>query len=421
MFAKRQGVVETERGSVRLGVEVFDLPWSEIRTGYRSAVYFNRSKQVMRSELPTKEVTMQVFQKNNAVLCGMDEALAILRVGTGYFSDEEKAAALFSDYLSTKFGARNARSLRGPALRGEMLQELAEVEDDLDALWVDCWDQLRIEALHDGDEVAPWEPVMHITGPLSTFMHLESVYLGVLARRTKIATNVRRVVEAANGKPILFFADRFDMYTTQGGDGHAAHVGGAQSVASDAMGAWWGEKGIGTMPHALVAAFENATGDGTLLASAAFHKYYPEVPLIALVDFTNDCVKQAARAYQEFGDSLYGVRLDTSENMVDESIVSASASNRMGDFKPTGVNPALVHHVRSGLDRVGGYDVKIIVSGGFNADKIRQFEEANVPADIYAVGSSLLQGSCDFTADVVYPYAKKGRWFRASDRLELVV
>src|SRR5690606_13014262 len=128
-------------------------------------------------------------------------------------------------------------------------------------------------------ELEPWEPVMHIRGRYSSFAHLESVYLGVLARRTLVATNTRRVVDAANGKPVLFFADRFDHWSTQGGDGYAAHVGGASAVASDAMAAWWGEKGMGTIPHALIAMFD---GD-TVAATRAFHESFPDTDLIALV------------------------------------------------------------------------------------------------------------------------------------------
>jgi nicotinate phosphoribosyltransferase len=49
--------------------------------------------------------------------------------------------------------------------------------------------------------------------------------------------------------------------------------------------------------------------------------------------------------------------------------------------------------------------VKIVVSGGFNPEKIRKFEKLAVPADIYAVGSYLFNNNgttvTDFTADVV--------------------
>jgi nicotinate phosphoribosyltransferase len=51
------------------------------------------------------------------------------------------------------------------------------------------------------------------------------------------------------------------------------------------------------------------------------------------------------------------------------------------------------------------HTVKIVVSGGFRPDKIREFERLGVPVDIYAVGSYLFNNSgptvTDYTADVV--------------------
>ena len=46
-------------------------------------------------------------------------------------------------------------------------------------------------------------------------------------------------------------------------------------------------------------------------------------------------------------------------------------------------------------------DVRIVASGGFTAERIREFEAAGVPVDAYGVGSSLIRGDNDFTADVV--------------------
>ena len=82
-----------------------------------------------------------------------------------------------------------------------------------------------LEALADGDEVASWETVLTIAGVVPEFVQLETLYLGALARRTKIATKSRRVVEAAGDKPVLYFPARFDHWAVQEGDGHAGcHV-----------------------------------------------------------------------------------------------------------------------------------------------------------------------------------------------------
>ena len=123
-----------------------------------------------------------------------------------------------------------------------------------------------MHALYEGDEISPWETVMTIEGDYAEFAHLETVYLGCLARRTLIMRNVHEVVEAANGKPILYFPARHDHWLVQTGDGWAAHVAGAIGVSTDAQASWWGGRGVGTVPHGLIAAY----GGDTALAARKF-------------------------------------------------------------------------------------------------------------------------------------------------------
>lgn len=327
-----------------------------------SAVYFNRAEEILRGR--NKIVTLQVFQKKeNTILSGIDHAASML-----------------------KYAAKNA----------------------------------EIKHLHDGDTVQPWEPVMQITGDLAEFVEYESVYLGMLSRGSRVATNTRRCVDAANGKPVYFFGDRFDRPENQPSDGYAAMWGGASAVCTKAMTQYMVSQGIpyvGTMPHALIAAFD---GD-VVEAARAFRETFPNVPLHALVDFDNDCVTDSLRCLAEFGDDLIGVRLDTSENMIDKSVsdlFTFDLDDYVGDWKPTGVNANLVRMVRKALDENDGQHVKITVSGGFGPDRISAFEKAGVPVDVYAVGSSIVtQNPIDFTADVVYPVAKAGRRLRDASRL----
>ena len=182
------------------------------------------------------------------------------------------------------------------------------------------------------------------------------------------------------------------------------------------MGAWWGEKALGTMPHALIAAY----GGDTVAATEAFARLVPDAEVIALVDFDNDCVADALACARALGPKLWGVRLDTASTMVDRSITPET----MGDFDPTGVNVPLVRLVRQALDAEGFGHVRIVVSGGFTAERIADFEAQAAPVDAYAVGSSLLRGSTDFTADVVAvngrEVAKAGRHFRPNLQLEVV-
>ena len=353
------------RPAGRVPPERFELPVERIREGYYSDKYFVRTRDVLAADARNPHVAMQVFQKHAARLGGMDEALAILRtcLTTGY-----------------------------------------------------QWSDLRVSALCDGDAVEPRETVLLIEGPYLAFAHLETVYLGVLGRRTRVATNTRLVVEAAWPKPVLFFPARFDHWLVQTGDGYAAHVVGAVAVSTDAQAAWWGATGIGTVPHALIAAY----GGDTVAASVAMARHVAEdVSLIALVDFDNDCVATSLAVARALGPRLFGVRLDTSETMVDRSV-----AGHMGDFDPRGVNPQLVRLVRAALDTEGFGHVKITASGGFDPDKIRRFERERAPVDSYGVGSSLFAGRYDFTADIVrvdgQPVAKQGRAYRPNPRLEPV-
>jgi nicotinate phosphoribosyltransferase len=207
----------------------------------------------------------------------------------------------------------------------------------------------------------------------------------------------------------------------QAGDGYAAHVAGRVTgfeigVTSDEQASWWGGRGIGTLPHSLIAAY----GGDTVLAARKFADWAPpDMAVTVLVDFENDSVRTAVAVAEALGERLWGVRLDTSETLVDRSLWE-----EMGDFKPTGVNEQLVRKVRDALDAGGFGHVRIVASGGFTAEKIRAFEERGVPVDAYGVGSSLIRGSNDFTADVVVTdgqsSAKFGRRLRKNPRLELV-
>ena len=173
------------------------------------------------------------------------------------------------------------------------------------------------------------------------------------------------MVEAANGKPILFFPARHDHWLVQTGDGWAAHVAGAIGVSTDAQASWWGGRGVGTVPHGLIAAFG---GDTVAAARAWADRFADEMNVTVLVDFENDSVRTALEVADALGDRLWGVRLDTSELMVDRALWPD-----MGDFKPTGVNPVLVQRVRDALDAAGHEHVHIVASRAASTrEKIRE-------------------------------------------------
>jgi nicotinate phosphoribosyltransferase len=356
---------------VRMAPSVFRLPVDKLRDGYYSDAYFNLTKSLLEADDRHPRVMMQVFQRQESILGGIDEAIAVLKQGAGHYEGDR---------------------------------------------WVDGWEQLDVRALYEGDEIAPWESVLTIEGDYSDFAHLETVYLGVLARRTLIMRNVREVVDAARGKPILYFPARHDHWLVQTGDGWAAHIAGAIGVSTDAQASWWGGRGVGTVPHGLIAAYG---GDTALAARKFADRFKRDMNVTVLVDFVNDSVKTALEVAEALGPDLWGVRLDTSDKLADESLRRIH-----GDDAPKGVAAELVHLVRSELDAHGFKDVRIVASGGFNAARIHEFEEAGVPVDSYGVGSSLIRGANDFTADVVMvdgrPCAKVGRELRPNPRLEAV-
>ncbi len=356
----------------RLDPAIFRLPVERIRDGYYSDAYFVYTKQLLEEEERHPRVTMQVFQKRDSILGGVDEAIAVLK---------------------TSAGRRGA-----------------------DGEWIPAWNELEVHALYEGDGIAPRETVMTIEGDYSMFAHLETVYLGCMARRSLIMSNVSEVVAAARGKEIFYFPARHDHWLVQTGDGWAAHVAGAIGVSTDAQASWWGGRGIGTVPHGLIAAY----GGDTVAAAKTFaERFHEEMNITVLVDFDNDSVTTALEVAEALGPKLWGVRLDTSEQLVDRSLYE-----EMGGFDPTGVNPRLAEKVRRALDEAGFGGVRIVASGGFTAERIREFEAAGVPVDAYGVGSSLIRGKNDFTADIVMVEgrrcAKVGRSYRPNPRLERV-
>lgn len=406
--------------------------------GYRFAGYSERLAQQGLNPRPSEAtgdqwVEMQFFARRKpfTVVAGVDAALAILQQATGYYEGEQ---------------------------------------------FVNTAHQLEVEAVHDGF-CAPYEgdplavvPVLKVRGRYRDFALLETPLLGVLTRMSRIATNTYRLLQAARGKPVLFFPARFDLPQTQLYDGYAYYVGvqrynldhGTRTpaiVSTPVQARLWGGTAGGTTAHALIAAF---LGDTVELMLQFARIMPPELRRVALVDFHNDCVGTAravAKAFferyrqaKERGDDetaqryiLHGVRPDTSANLTDKSLQDEPNAAQL-----YGVNPRLIFKLREGLDtawqswnlpaewrepaRQYCRSIQIVATGGFNEERVRQFEAAGAPVDVYGVGSAFLSNSTvegtntDFTADVVrvrvngrwVPMAKAGREARDNPALEPV-
>ncbi len=346
----------------------------------------------------------QIFNRRSpiALIAGVDVALNMLRYATGYYDDHES--------------------------------------------FVETWQNLEVDAVHDGDiTYYDGDPedvltVIEIRGRYRDFALLETPILGVLSRASRIATNVYEVLQVSNGKPILYYPARFDLPEVQALDGYAYylavrrynmeyHQNTQPIVSTDAQGMWWGGKGSGTIPHALIASF--VTDDVEMMVN--FAKHIPlTTPRILLADFNNDVVSASVatltaywehyqKAYQADDETsmkqwtLNGVRLDTSAKLRDASLDADD---------PKGVSPVLVRTVRNSLNNAWHTwnvppsleevakefcrKVQIVVTGGFNREKIEAFERARTPVDAYGVGSSLLSNAketnTDFTMDIVRIY-----------------
>ncbi|MCQ2795480.1 MAG: nicotinate phosphoribosyltransferase [Bacilli bacterium] len=354
-----------EKGKIkRLTNKTFKFP-KEIATGFYSANYFLKTRKIVASKLKNHTVTMQFFQRSNDVmLCGIDEVIALI--------------ATF---------ARNPK-------------------------------QLKIEALNDGDLIKENEPVLKITGRYEDFGYLESLIDGILARRTSVATNVYRIKKIIGNKYDMFsMADRQDDYLTQAGDGYATYVAGVKKVSTDAQGLYWGGKGMGTMPHALI---QMCHGD-VVKAAKLYHQTFPKEKVSALVDYNNDVITDALKLAKALNKDLGAVRVDTSKALIDKYFKNKNTKG----FDPHGVCKELIFALRHELDKHGYKHVKIVVSSSFTLEKIKEWVKCKVPVNTYGVGSALVVNTTSgFTGDLVMldgkPEAKVGRTNIKSKRLEKV-
>ena len=342
-----------EQGKIsRLTNKTFQFD-KRLGEGFFSANYFLKSKKIVQENEPNHIVTMQWFQRrDDSMLCGIDEAIALLH--TFAIHPEE----------------------------------------------------LVIEALNDGDIIQANEPVLKVTGKYENFGFLESVLDGILARRTSVATNVYKTLKVVGDVPVFSMADRQDDYQTQIGDGYATYVAGIKKVSTDAQGYWYGGKGMGTMPHALI----QICGGDVCKAADIYLKTFPEEKVTALIDYHNNVVRDSLILAKHLGHKLNGVRVDTSKSLVDHYFDDKDTS----DFDPHGVCKELIFALRKALDDNGFDYVKITVSSSFSAEKIKEWTEAKVPVSMYGVGSYFVNNTtCGFTADLVMldgrHEAKEGR------------
>jgi nicotinate phosphoribosyltransferase len=252
--------------------------------------------------------------------------------------------------------------------------------------------EVEIEALREGEEFEPYEVVMRLTGRYSQFGYLETAILGILASSSNWATAARLCKNEAKDKIVLAFGARFVHPAVAPVMERAALIGGIDDVSCVLGAKLYNKQPKGTMPHAFIIILND-----TLEAAKIYDQFVEQdLPRIVLVDTFKDEVEEAiriAKYFKEIGKSLYAIRLDTP--------------------KERGrVTPELVREVRAKLNLEGFKDVKIVVSGGLDPERIRILNQAG--ADIFGVGSYIatynkIQMTMDLKIVDNKPITKRGR------------
>ncbi len=230
-------------------------PSREILSGDSADVYFARAESVLEREGIDPIVTMEVFARQDAILCGIDEAKNLI---------------------------------------GHVLAHADPAET-------------RVEALSDGDRIGPKEVVLRIHGRYRRFGLYETAILGMMSQSTGWSTAARECVDAARPEPVVSFGARHVHPDITDVLDYAAIVGGCVGASTPAGARLAGLNPTGTMPHSLVLIF----GDTVLAAEAFDRDLGADVPRIVLVDTFKDEAEEALRVAHALGDRLYGIRLDT--------------------------------------------------------------------------------------------------------------
>lgn len=222
-----------------------------VLAGDTADVYFARAVTVLDQEGLDPVVTMEVFPTGQGILCGIKEAVDLLR---------------------------------------RVLKPEAEV-----------W------AMEEGETFAAKEVVLRITDRYRSFGLYETAILGMLAHSSGWASAAKQCVDAAQGVPVISFGARHVHPRVADIMDYAAIIGGCITGSTSAGSRLAGLAPSGTMPHALILLF----GD-TVQAALAFDRHMPpDVPRIVLVDTFKDEVEESLRVASALGDRLQGVRLDT--------------------------------------------------------------------------------------------------------------
>ncbi|MEZ4754679.1 MAG: nicotinate phosphoribosyltransferase [Bdellovibrionota bacterium] len=305
-----------------------------------------------------------------------------------------------------------------------------------------------------------------LEGKVQDIVELETMYLGVIAAETtkinddiekvdlnQVEENTRAIVEMIGGRPLLYFGARHWHYAEDADIAEAAYRGGAAAAATDIGAAKRGQKGLGTIPHALENIYAAIFGreNAVVEATKAFDRVIdPAVPRVALIDYNNQEITDSIAVADALEGRLFGVRVDTcGENVAQGALVSEDLVpvdhplKELLKYIPdedkkfwfgNGVTISGVFALRQALDKAGHEKVQIFLSSGFGKkEKVQAFLRAEALLQIKlfdSLGVGGLYKPCRTTTmDIVSvassfagldssPMSKVGRLYKPNPKLK---
>ena len=294
--------------------------------------------------------------------------------------------------------------------------------------------------------VGAGEPILYVTGSLQHLVDLETVLLQKLGpacvaayNASAMCTDLPKVAFLAMDARHCAGAEMAELmaYAASVGSAYAKQVAGAIGFVGCAAAAtarfFHQDKGMGTMPHALI-----GYAGSTLRAAEMFHETFPDEPLTVLVDYfgreTSDAVEVCRRFPELAAAGRLAFRMDTPGSRYCEGLDPAKSYEVLERHAPqsirgyrtvaelrylvgTGVTAAALWQMRQVLDTAGFPKARIVASSGFGPEKCRIMAAANAPIDIIGTGSYLpeLWSETYATADIIAydgePMVKAGREF----------
>ena len=260
-----------------------------------------------------------------------------------------------------------------------------------------------VDAIPEGTVVFPHEPLVRVRGPLIEAQLAETMLLTIIGFQTLVATKAARIVDAADGDPVL----EFGLRRAQGVDGglsvsRAAWIGGVAATSNVLAGRLFGIPVRGTHAHSWVQAF----GD----EQVAFDAYADAMPanVVLLVDTydTLNGVKRAIETGQRLraqGHDLAAIRIDS------------------GDLAYLSIE------ARKLLDAAGFESTRIIASNDLDEGVISSLKGQGARIDTWGVGTRLATCYDQPALGAVYKLTAiredDGTWrypIKLSDQLEKV-